>query len=83
MILAYFSKGNTVNTAAQQGNIAENTVHKFYNMIHERIADDVTTETKIGRVGTVVVVDESKFGKWKYHRGKMVEGTWTNISDIL
>jgi hypothetical protein len=58
-ILAYFSKGNTAKTAAQQVNIAENTVQRFFNMIHERIADDVTTETKIGGVGTVVEVDQS------------------------
>jgi hypothetical protein len=58
-ILAYFSKGNTVKTAAQQGNTAEDTVRRFYSMIHERITDDVTSETKIGGVGTVVEVDET------------------------
>ena len=75
-ILAYFSKGNSVKTAAEQANLAENTVRRFFNKIHERIAEDVTTKTKIGGVGTVVEVDESKFGKRKYHYGRMVEGTW-------
>ena len=58
-ILAYFSKGNSVKTAAEQANLAENTVRRFFDKIHERIAEDVTTKTKIGGVGTVVEVDES------------------------
>ena len=49
-ILAYLSK-----TAAEQANLAENTVWRFFNKIHERIAEDVTSKTKInGRVGTVL-----------------------------
>ena len=31
---------------------------------------------KIGGVGHIVEIDESKFGKRKYHRGKRVEGSW-------
>ena len=75
-ILAAFSEGKSVKSAAQRGNLAENTVRRFFNKIHEQIAEDVTTKIKIGGVGTVVELDESKFGKRKYHRGRMVEGTW-------
>ena len=56
-ILAYFSKGNSVKDAAEQINLAENTVRRFFNKIHDRIALAVTTKTKIGGVGTVVEVD--------------------------
>jgi hypothetical protein len=42
---------------------------------HHQYVSDVTTETKIGGVGAVVQVEESKFGKRKYHHGRMVEGT--------
>ena len=49
-----------MKTATEQANLAENTVRRFFDKIHERIAEDVTT----------------KFGKQKYHYGRMVEGTW-------
>ena len=31
---------------------------------------------KIGGPGKFVQIDESKIGKWKYHRGHVVEGQW-------
>ena len=31
---------------------------------------------QIGGVGKEIVIDESKFGKRKYHRGKRVDGVW-------
>jgi ISXO2-like transposase domain len=34
------------------------------------------TEQQIGGDGIVVEIDESKFGKRKYHRGHTVEGSW-------
>ena len=30
----------------------------------------------IGGVGKIVEIDESKFGKRKYHRGRRVDGVW-------
>lgn len=39
--------------------------------------DDLVVRRKpIGGVGKIVEIDESKFGKRKYHRGKRVEGQW-------
>ncbi len=33
-------------------------------------------QTMIGGKNIVVEIDESKFGKRKYHRGHRVEGVW-------
>ena len=34
------------------------------------------SDTQIGGEGVIVEIDESKFGRRKYNRGKRVEGTW-------
>ena len=70
-ILAHFSNGLSVKTAAEQANLAENTVRRFFNSIHERIAEDVTTKTEIGGLGTVVEIDESKW--WRGRGWYLVE----------
>ena len=75
-ILAYFAEGKSVTSAAQHGNLAKDTVRRFYNKKHQRIAEDIITQTNIGGPGTVVDIDESKFGKQKYFYGRMVEGAW-------
>ncbi|XP_015377233.1 PREDICTED: uncharacterized protein LOC107171498 [Diuraphis noxia] len=36
----------------------------------------IVRHNKIGGVDKIVEIDESKFGKRKYHRGHRVEGQW-------
>ena len=75
-ILAHFSDSRTVSEAAARVNVSESTIKRLYDNLHERIAEDIETSAKIGGPGTIVEIDEAKFGKRKYSRGRMVEGTW-------
>ena len=34
------------------------------------------SKTKIGGPGTVIEVDEAKFGRRKHHKGRIIEGQW-------
>ena len=54
------------------------TVVDWYHYCHEVCAERIMQHHKgpIGGRGTTVEIDESKFGKMKYHRGRYVEGKW-------
>ncbi|GFX77756.1 DDE_Tnp_IS1595 domain-containing protein [Trichonephila clavipes] len=53
------------------------TLADWRHFVHEQVLDHVElTSSKIGGVGKVVEVDESKFGKRKFHKGRHVEGQW-------
>jgi len=57
--------------------ISRQTIVDWYNFCREvccTILEDCSG--KIGGVGHIVEIDESKFGKRKYHRGKRVDGVW-------
>ena len=43
--------------------------------MNSRTTDD-DSNTKIGGVGKVVEIDETKLGRRKYQRGRLVEGVW-------
>ena len=51
------------------------TIDRIVDKIEEFIGEDIVSE-KVGGPGIEVEIDESKFGKRKYHRGKHVEGVW-------
>lgn len=53
------------------------TLVDYANFFREVVYDDLVINKKaIEDPGKVVEIDESKFGKRKYHRGKRVEGQW-------
>ena len=54
------------------------TVIDWYNYCREVCADRIMNHHAgpIGGPGTTVEIDESKFGKMKYHRGRKIEGKW-------
>ena len=64
LYVAYFAEGKSVSSAAHHGNLAKDTVRRFYLKIHGRIAEKVTTSIKIGGPGTVVEIDESSTSYW-------------------
>jgi len=57
--------------------LSNHSVIDFYNFCREVCSVIVEEQSEpIGGVGKVVEIDESKFGKRKYNRGKRVEGVW-------
>ena len=53
------------------------TVTSFFALFREMASTELReARTQIGGQGVIVEVDESKFGKRKYHRGKPVDGAW-------
>ena len=51
--------------------------HECRSFAREVCATILEVESQpIGGVGKIVEIDESKFGKRKYHRGRRVDGVW-------
>lgn len=76
--LAYHWLSNaSVSTTIAQTGRASDTVCAYFKYFRELVADSLEeTDFCIGGPGIVVELDESKFGKRKYHRGHRVEGAW-------
>ncbi len=56
---------------------SEHTIVDWYNFIRDVCAQYLIDHAqKIGGVGKTVEIDESKFGKRKYNRGRIQEGHW-------
>ena len=53
------------------------TIVDWCNFAREVCVSVLETDSKpIGGPGTIVEIDESKFGRRKYHRGRRVDGVW-------
>lgn len=57
--------------------ISHTTIADWKNFCREVCAEIVIeTSEMLGGDNVIVEIDESKFGKWKYHRGRYVDGRW-------
>lgn len=57
--------------------ISHSTIVDWYNFSREVCLSILELNSqRIGGPGKVVEIDESKFGKRKYHRGRRVDGVW-------
>ena len=53
------------------------TITSYMNFFRELIIDTLKDDNHmIGGEGIIVEIDESKFGKRKYHRGRIIDGVW-------
>jgi len=68
------------NCPQDTGNLSDTTIADWYNYCRELITykflDDQDRHGLIGGPGKIVQIDEAKFGRRKYNRGRHVEGHW-------
>lgn len=68
---------SSVSQAATILSVNPKKVRTFFKAIRQCMAEDLLSSNgMIGGPGTIVEIDESKFGKRKYHRGRRVVGKW-------
>ncbi|GBN68320.1 hypothetical protein AVEN_95295-1 [Araneus ventricosus] len=79
LILTYLWVKKTPNEwITDEMNVSEPTVVDWKSFCREVCVDMLVKDSKekIGGVGMIVEIDESKFGKRKFNRGKRVDGKW-------
>ena len=76
--LAYlWTRQTRVTTAAREVKVTESVAIDWFNFYRDVCGQYFLDHPiTIGGPGKVVEIDESKFGKRKYHRGRSVEGHW-------
>ena len=75
----YWLAGVQRNTLMTITGHSPNTITDYIQFYRELVCatlDDEESDAMIGGPGIRVQVDESKFGKVKYHRGHRVDGVW-------
>ena len=71
----YKTRQETVRRELRIG--CEETLVDWYNLCREVCSEVLIKEdAQIGGTGKIVEIDESKFGKRKYHKGRRKDGVW-------
>lgn len=76
---SYDSVIREVNFFTSEHILSRNTISHYYSLFREICTLAVEAQeakNKIGGVGFTVEIDESKFGRRKYNKGRIVTGTW-------
>lgn len=78
MMLAYlWLIGARSSTAQLFSGCSSATITQYYAQFGDMVADYMEDHQEmVGGPGIIVEIDESKFGKRKYHRGHLVKGAW-------
>ena len=76
-ITYWWSRGVNVGVAVHETGHSQTTITDWYNFHRDVCAQYFLDHpVMIGGPGKTVEIDESKFGKRKYNRGRYVEGHW-------
>lgn len=83
MLVLCFAQGLSIEDArralrwsSDDQDVAKTTVVRLYDRLRTRIDAHTATMGKIGGPRMVVQIDEALIGRRKYHRGRVVKGTW-------
>ncbi|XP_067652209.1 uncharacterized protein [Haliotis asinina] len=76
--LYYWVYKTPLHVIQRELKVGSNSTLVDWNMFCREVCMSVieSDSEQIGGPGTTVEIDESKFGKRKYHRGKRVDGVW-------
>ena len=76
-ITYWWSRKTTVNTVIHETGHSSKSIVDWYNFHRDVCAQYfIDHPVQIGGPGKVVEIDESKFGRRKYHRGRYQDGHW-------
>ena len=76
-ITYWWARGSTVSRAMHETGHSSRTIVDWYNFHRDVCAQYLIDHpVQVGGPGKTVEIDESKFGRRKYHRGRYQEGHW-------
>ena len=76
-LMYLWTRQTRVTSAAKEAKVSERVAVDWHNFFRDVCGQYfIGHPISIGGPGQVVEVDESKFGKRKYHRGRHVDGHW-------